>query len=85
MSDSPTGHDAGWYEIRLEGRLGSRWAGRFDGMTLTAGDDGTTRVAGPVTDQAALHRLLRTVGDLGLPLISLSRLHPDPDTSTPGD
>jgi len=61
------------YEIRLEGRLEPRWLTRFDGMTLTTHDDGSTVLAGPVADQAALHGLLRTLCDLGLPLVSLTR------------
>src|SRR4029453_13230463 len=47
------------YEIRLKGHLGSRWAARFDGMTLTTRADGTTLIEGPVVDHAALHGLLR--------------------------
>jgi hypothetical protein len=59
------------YEIRIRGRLGPRWASRFDGMNLTAEDDGTTVIRGPVVDQAALHGLLQTVRDLGVTLLSL--------------
>ena len=70
---------AGRYEIRLKGRLGARWAVRFDGMTLTTRPDGTTVIEGPVVDQAALHGLLRTLGDLGLPLLSVTQLE-DPST-----
>jgi hypothetical protein len=70
------------YEIRLGGHLGPRWAARFDGMTLTTDDDGTTVIEGPVTDQAALHGLLRTLRDLGLPLVSLTRTQP---SSPPGE
>jgi hypothetical protein len=75
MSDTSASHShgAGRYEIRLKGHLGRRWAARFDGMTLTAKDDGTTLIEGPVVDQAALHGLLRALGDLGLPLISVTR------------
>jgi len=82
MQDMPSSHphNPGWYEIRLEGHLGSRWASRFDGMTLTTQNDGTTVIEGPVADQAALHGLLRTLGDLGLPLVSLTQVHPDPQT-----
>ena len=76
MSDTPPGHpdQPGWYEIRLKGHLGSHWAARFDGMTLTTQADGTTLIRGPVADQAALHGLLRTLRDLALPLLSVTSL-----------
>jgi hypothetical protein len=61
------------YEICIKGHLTSRWATRFDGMTLTARDDGTTVIAGPIVDQAALHGLLNQLGDLGLPLLSVTQ------------
>jgi hypothetical protein len=59
------------YELRVTGHLGHRWASWFDGMTLTAQDDGSTVIAGPVADQSALHGLLRKISDLGLTLISV--------------
>jgi hypothetical protein len=65
------------YEIRVRGHLESRWAAWFDGMTLTHDSDGTTTISGPVVDQAALHGLLRTLRDTGLPLVSLSPVEPD--------
>ena len=65
---------SGWYRIRVQGRLGSRWAARFDGMTLVDLDDGTTVIEGPVVDQAALHGLIRQVRDSGLPLISVQEV-----------
>ncbi|WP_369135657.1 DUF4386 domain-containing protein [Modestobacter sp. I12A-02662] len=77
------------YEIRLTGHLDHRWAAWFDGMSLTTESDGTTVLTGPVTDQAALHGLLRRVRDLGLPLVSVlpvtrSRpLIPRPDATRP--
>ena len=37
-------------------------------------------LAGPVTDQAALHGLLAKVGDLGLPLLSVRRVDPEQDS-----
>jgi hypothetical protein len=76
MSDTSAGHsqDPGRYQIRLKGHLGSRWAARFDGMTLTTRPDGTTLIEGPVVDQAALHGLLRTLRDLGLPMPSVTQL-----------
>jgi hypothetical protein len=80
MSDTSTGRDHGpvRYEIRLQGRLHHRWAAWFDGMSLTTEDDSTTVLAGPVVDQAALHGLLQRLRDLGLPLVSVSRVDPHP-------
>ena len=60
------------YEIRIEGRLGTRWAGWFDGLSVTTTEDGTTVLRGSVVDQAALHGLLQKLRDLGIPLISLT-------------
>ena len=64
----------GRYEIRLNGRLDSRWATWFDGLSLSHESDGTTVLSGPVIDQAALHGLLSKVRDLGLPLISVTQI-----------
>ena len=38
--------------------------------------DGTTILAGPVVDQAALYGLLRKVRDGGLPLLAVMRIEP---------
>lgn len=65
------------YEIRLRGHLEPRWTAWFDGMSLTAGDDGTTTLTGPVVDQAALHGLLGKLRDVGLPLLSVTQVEPD--------
>jgi transposase len=76
--------EAGRYEIRIKGRLEPRWAAWFDGLTLSHESDGTTAIQGPVVDQAALHGLLQRVRDVGLPLVSVTRLEPDqPDVPTP--
>jgi hypothetical protein len=79
MSGTSTGHehDPGRYEIRVRGRLESRWAAWFDGMTLTPQSDGTTTIHGPVVDQAALHGLLRKLRDVGLALVSVTQVQPD--------
>jgi hypothetical protein len=74
MNDISTADEAGRYEIRLKGHLDNRWATWFDGLILTNCSDGTTTVSGLVIDQSALHGLLRSVRDLGLPLISVIRV-----------
>ncbi len=71
------------YEIRLEGQLDQAWSDWFEGFTLTNEPDGTTTLTGQVIDQAALHGLLRRVGDLGVTLISVNtveQFHPKRST-----
>lgn len=72
MGDTPNHPDR--YEIRLRGRLDTRWAARFDGMTFSTTGDGTTVIEGPVVDQAALYGLLGTLRDIGLPLLSVNQV-----------
>jgi hypothetical protein len=70
-------HEPGLYQIRVRGHLESRWAAWFDGMSLSYETDGTTNIFGPVVDQAALHGLLHTLRDTGLPLVSVTQVEPD--------
>jgi len=67
-------HQPGRYEICIKGLLDNRWSNWFEGFTITRESNGETRLTGQVTDQAALHGLLRKVRDLGLPLISVNRI-----------
>ena len=64
---------SGRYEVRIKGHLDTRWASWFDGFSLTHRGDGTTVLAGFVVDQAALHGVLRRLGDVGLPIVSVTR------------
>ena len=73
---SMTRDEGGSYEIRVRGRLAARWVAWFDGLSLRHESDGTTTIHGPVVDQAALHGLLTRVRDIGLPLISVTRIDP---------
>ena len=59
------------YQIRLKGHLGPHWSGWFEGLTITALDNGDTLLTGPVIDQAALFGVLRKVANLGMPLVSV--------------
>ena len=65
------------YQIRINGHLGREWADWFEGLTLTALDNGETLLTGLVVDQAALHGVLRKVRDVGLPLLSVVCVKPD--------
>jgi hypothetical protein len=70
-------HDEpGLYEIRIKGHLDTRWTDWFEGLTITALDNGETLLTGMVVDQAALHGLLRKVRDLAMPLLSVTRVRP---------
>ena len=74
--------EPGLYEIRIKGHLDDRWASWFGDLTLTREDNGETLLTGPVIDQAALHGLLRKVRDLGVPLLSVTRVRPDQDDAS---
>ena len=69
-------YESGLYEIRVKGHLADRWAGWFEGLTITREEDGVTLLTGPVIDQAALHGLLRKTRDLGMLLLSVNRVEP---------
>jgi hypothetical protein len=63
------------YQIRIAGHLGDQWSAWFEGMTIIPENNGDTLMTGPVVDQAALYGLLRKVRDLGLPLLSVTRVN----------
>jgi hypothetical protein len=63
------------YQIRIKGHLGHQWADWFEGLTVTLEDNGDTLLTGPLVDQAALYGVLRKVQDLGIPLLSVSRVN----------
>jgi hypothetical protein len=72
------------YHIRIGGHLDQRWSAWFGDLTVTHEGDGTTRLSGAVTDQAALHGLLTKVRDLGVVLISVEAVA-DPGDATKAD
>jgi hypothetical protein len=63
------------YQIRVRGHLGPEWTHWFGGMAITQ-EEGDTLLTGPVADQAALHGVLKNVRNLGIPLISATRVEP---------
>jgi hypothetical protein len=70
-------HESGGYEIRAKGQLDLRWVTWFDGQRLTHESDGITVIHCPVLDQAAVYSVLLKLRDLGLPLISVTKVAPD--------
>ena len=66
------------YHIRLKGHLGGQWSDWFGGLSITLEDNGNTLLTGPVVDQAALHGLLRKVRDLGMTLLLVKHVRPEP-------
>jgi hypothetical protein len=75
-------HDeSGLYQIRLRGHLNNRWINWFEGLTITLEDNGDTLLTCRVVDQAALYGLLKKVRDLGMPLVSVMTVEPEPPTT----
>jgi hypothetical protein len=68
------------YRIRIRGHLDPGWSTWFDSLTVTQADDGTTELAGPLADQAALFGLLARLRDLGATLLQVERLAADGPT-----
>jgi hypothetical protein len=69
------------YQIKVKGHLSAQWADWFAGLTITLEDNGVTVLTGSVADQAALHGVLKSVRDIGLPLLSVARVEPDPSSA----
>ncbi len=72
------------YQIRIRGHLRPEWADWFGGLAVTLQEDGDTLLTGSVADQAALYGLLRKVRDLGMPLVSVNCIEPEPPDSQGG-
>jgi hypothetical protein len=64
------------YELRVKGHLDDRWSDSLGGLAVRRQGDGTTVLAGPIVDQAALHGVITRIRDLGLPLLSVQRTGP---------
>jgi hypothetical protein len=63
--------DTGYCEIKIKGKLESRWVDWFDLMKVSS-DDHVTVVSGVVPDQAALQGLMEKISMLGLSIISIN-------------
>lgn len=65
------------YQIRLEGHLDDGWTEWFEGVCVKENENDNTLLTCTVTDQPALFGLLRKVRDLGVPLLSVTRVQPN--------
>jgi hypothetical protein len=66
------------YRIRIRGHLDPMWSTWFDSLTVTQAENGTTELAGPLADQAALFGLLARLRDLGATLLLVEHLTAEP-------
>ena len=65
------------YEIKIHGHLDPRRLSWFEGLTITPQPEGHSLLTLYEDDQTSLQALLKTLSDLGVSLISVSRL-PEP-------
>ena len=68
------------YEIRVQGHVAERYSDWF-GLSLEHGFDHTqpiTTLRGPLPDQSALHGVLGKIQALGIALLDLRQLEPQP-------
>ena len=78
MTESPRGNELAVYRLQVAGHLDDHWSPWFGDLTLTHEDDGTTSLTGAVSDQAELHGLLTKIRDLGVTLVSVAVVDPQP-------
>jgi hypothetical protein len=67
--------ESGIYVILVRGELEASWSDRLSGMSITVHEtpDGPrTTLAGVLIDQTALQGVLKTLYDLGLPVLSVT-------------
>jgi hypothetical protein len=62
------------YRICVKGHLGEEWSEWFDRLAIDWDEHDDTILVGQIVDQAALYGILNKICDLGLPLISVTRL-----------
>lgn len=78
LETQPDANGPAVYQIRVRSHLGSGWADWFEGLTITLEENGDTLLTGPIVDQSALHGLLKKVRDLGMSLVSVNQVEPEP-------
>lgn len=73
MADMQKWHGDAVYKIKVRGKLSKEWETWFDNLeVISMGSESV--IIGRVADQSALHGVLSSIRDLGLPLLSLERV-----------
>jgi len=67
------------YEIKIKGHLDPGWAEWFGNLAVSYDENDNTVLAGPISDQPALHGLLDRIRDLNLTLLSVIQTTPEPN------
>ena len=62
------------YHIRVQGNLSTEWSAWFGDLAITPLPHCETLLSGSVADQPALHGLLARIRDLGLTLLTVTRV-----------
>ena len=78
MRPKNTLDQSGTYRIRVQGRLGEKWTGYFDGMVISyeIDSDGhpVTTLTGELLDQGAVQGVLQKLYNLGFPLLTAEKV-----------
>ena len=68
--------------IRIKGHLDPSWQEWLENLQIAHEKDGTSHLAGTLSDQAALYGVLQKLDRLSLTLLSLERRETPPEESS---
>ena len=62
------------YRVIIEGQLDKTWEHWFNGMSIVMDVHGNTQIEGQLSDQSALHGILKKIRDLGLTILKIEKV-----------
>ena len=74
--DSGFRSGGGFFEIRVRGHLGKKWADWLEGLEVELLENGEMVLSGEIVDQAALMGVLNRLYRLNLALLSVNEVRP---------
>jgi hypothetical protein len=74
MQKQPKSKSTAYYQIVLQGRIPAFREQWFEGMTIRYDENGDSILSGEVIDQSALHGILDKIRDMGVILISITKI-----------